>query len=1226
MSDFSRVIFKPALQLDGPLLVEASAGTGKTYNIQNVFLRLILERGWTIQQILVVTFTNAATRELREQLRRALLECSRGLDMPADDAATAEPNRIRDVLNLVNPDNDPQKTEELKRRIQLALMDYDSAAIFTIHGFCKRVLERYAFECGHDPDAELIPEQSEIIREACRDWWRREVYAGGPNAELFEGFQALNHLVQTRAANPQAILKGARVPNTPAFRKLFEACAKAQTGIASMRGNFRWQPGGRFERVGDTVDVNPIAQVVQEHEAEFSSWMSQNQSREGKSALDGVAWAAYEIITTARALPQSGDAKPFAYHLKTIAGNGVRHLQLATKAQVMESIFADVQQQLQHLSVLTYDSMLANVRAVLQDATSGPILRRLLREEFKAALIDEFQDTDPVQYAIFWDLFSAEKEPTQHPLVFVGDPKQAIYAFRGGDIYTYYQAKQGIEEARRHTLNTNYRSETNLVAAVNEVFLDAPDAYTFLNANVPYPAPLGANDVQAAAELLVNGKRDEFPLKIWQLPERNPDWAPFVAQEIVRLLSDARTTIGGKPIQPGQIAVLVVTHREAQEIQQALLDKGVNAVRQSKGSVFDSPVAPRLALLMRAMLEPGSGRAVRSALASGLLPCPPALVASFHGDASASRPSVATPAHSALSNDSRQLPMRPEEWAEVFRGAGARWEKYSFVEGFQVLVDQLSLFTHVAGHPDGNQRLADLRHLVELIHQAARSQRLGPVATASWFKRQLDGKQRDAADEDDEAKPRIADDNDAVQIMTIFKSKGLQFPIVFVPTLQKLKSAGLRRGARMMKYHVGNQLVLDLDTASGEAKQKATQEQHAENIRLTYVAITRAINRVYLFEAPDKQTANEYAVAHLLARLPPPTDEAGVHHGHVHRRSMPTDLPDGPWTPPPPPNPDELEARPLTTGMDHRFGHASFSALTSHTPAPILTARDMDEATETPPEPDAGDIQPIFQIPGGAKLGECWHEIFELIDFADWPANPAPIRATTEQTLDKYRICPPPAETLPEDKQRLLRARREAVHTMVANTLSVPLSASEDIPAFRLQDITRENRLSEMEFNFSLQNQTERTVSGLAELLRDHWHTQARDESFMADLARHDRKIPLGFMTGFMDLVFQHDGRFYIVDWKSNQLNRREDGFERARLKTEMRAHSYYLQYLIYTVALHGFLAERLNGYDYDTHIGGIFYLFLRGVDGRTNRGVFSDRPSARLIHALSEFLGGAHG
>ena len=187
--------------------------------------------------------------------------------------------------------------------------------------------------------------------------------------------------------------------------------------------------------------------------------------------------------------------------------------------------------------------------------------------------------------------------------------------------------------------------------------------------------------------------------------------------------------------------------------------------------------------------------------------------------------------------------------------------------------------------------------MVELIHQAARSQRLGPVATASWFKRQLDGKQRDAADEDDEAKPRIADDNDAVQIMTIFKSKGLQFPIVFVPTLQKLKSAGLRRGARMMKYHVGNQLVLDLDTASGEAKQKATQEQHAENIRLTYVAITRAINRVYLFEAPDKQTANEYAVAHLLARLPPPTDEAGVHHGHVHRRSMPTDLPDGPGRP-----------------------------------------------------------------------------------------------------------------------------------------------------------------------------------------------------------------------------------------------------------------------------------------------------------------------------------------
>ena len=160
MSDFSRVIFKLALQLDGPLLVEASAGTGKTYNIQNVFLRLILERGWTIQQILVVTFTNAATRELREQLRRALLECSRGLDMPAADAATAEPNRIRDVLNLVNPDNDPQKTEELKRRIQLALMDYDSAAIFTIHGFCKRVLERYALNAAMTPMPNSSPSKA----------------------------------------------------------------------------------------------------------------------------------------------------------------------------------------------------------------------------------------------------------------------------------------------------------------------------------------------------------------------------------------------------------------------------------------------------------------------------------------------------------------------------------------------------------------------------------------------------------------------------------------------------------------------------------------------------------------------------------------------------------------------------------------------------------------------------------------------------------------------------------------------------------------------------------------------------------------------------------------------------------------------------------------------------------------------------------------------------------
>ena len=1214
MSDFSQVIFNSALRLDHPLLVEASAGTGKTYNIQNVFLRLILERGLTVQQILVVTFTNAATRELRERLRQALLECRQELEPPASHQVSADHSRVRDALKLVNPNHDPEKNAELKRRIQLALMDFDSAAIFTIHGFCKRVLERYAFECGHDPDAELIPEQTEIIREACRDWWRREAYPGR-DAALFAKVGDLTALVTVRTENPQVRLKGALVPDTAAFRELFAVCKTAREGFTNFRGNFKWQPNGIIIRAKqEEVDVTPIVQVAQAHEAEFSVWLQKN-NRSGDT--HGMGLMTHDILSTVRALPDSGDAKRFVTHLRAIADNGANHLSLNAKAQVIEDIFTTIQTHLQQQAVLTYDSMLANVRAVLEDATGGPILRRLLQAEFKAALIDEFQDTDPVQYAIFWDLFSAGSVPTSPPLVFVGDPKQAIYAFRGGDIYTYYQAKQAIARGHWHTLDTNYRSEANLVAAVNEIFLDAsPPEFTFLNSNVPYATPLKANDVQPDAELLVNGQRDVAPLKIWGLSSSKDDWTQPVAREIVRLLSDAQTAIGGKPIQPQQIAILVRTHQEAASIQQALLARGVNAVRQSKGHVFDSPDASRLALLMQAMLEPGRGHTVRSALAFGLLPCSHALVASYHDEASSSPLPEAVPATSVPPASSFVLPQRQEDWAEMFRQAGARWEKHSFVEAFQMLVDQLGLFTHVAGQPEGNQRLADLRHLVELTHQAARSQRLGPVATASWFQRQLNPEQRDATGENDDAKPRIADDNPAVQIMTIFKSKGLQFPIVFVPTLQKFKSSGKTLRGLAIKYHEGNDLVLNLDKDSDHAKTRATAEQHEENIRLTYVAITRAINRVYLFEAPECQVPTDYAVGHLLARLP-------AQMNHIQRQLLPTDLPEQPWAGPPPPQPEDLAARPVVAGVDTRHGHASFSALATHTATP--TARDIDAATETPATPEAEDMEPIFQIPGGAKLGDCWHDIFEHIAFEDWPAHPDAIRAITEQTLDKYRVCPPPAETMPPEKQKLLRARREAVHTMIGHTLSVPLRISESEPTFRLHDIARENRLAEMEFNFSLQNQTECTVGELAELLRQHWQTPARDEHFIDALAQRSMRIPLGFMTGFMDLVFQHDNRFYLLDWKSNQLTRRAEGFDQAGLAAEMRAHSYYLQYLIYSVALHGFLAGRLSGYDYETHFGGIFYLFLRGVDGQTARGVFTDRPSAQLIHAFSEFLGGTH-
>ncbi len=1211
MSDFSTTVFSPAHTFTEPQLVEASAGTGKTYNIQNVFLRLILEQGLTVRQILVVTFTNAATFELRERLRDVLLDCRYILDAPPtpDATLTPEQQRAKTAVDLVRH-LDPTL---LKQRVQLALMDFDSAAIFTIHGFCKRVLDHYAFECGHDPDAELMPEHNHIIREACQDWWRQNAYAPSPPAPPlpFDKIDDLIRLVQVVCRHPTAYVRGSSLPDTPAMREAIAACQTVFAAFPNMGGNFIWQPGGLITRAKkDTANLAPLQQTIQANQVEWDIWFAAQAAPPADHPPLAKAWLS--ILNTLAQLPDTGDAKPFVRHVKHIAENATGNLKLNLKAAIAKQLYADIQRRIRDQSVLTYDAMLTNVRDVLRDPDTGDRLRAVLRAEFRAALIDEFQDTDPVQYDIFWDLFAAHRIP----LVFVGDPKQAIYGFRGGDIFTYYSAKEQIATSHQHSLDTNYRSEKTLVAAINELFADHPTALTFQNEHIPYPGTLQANDVTSAKQLLLNDARDEKPFHIWTLTKDNQaEWANFVARETVRLLTDPATTINDAPVQPQHIAILVNTHAEAATVQTALTDMGVNATRQARDNIFDAPDAHNLVLLMHAMLEPGQGRRIRNALATGLLPCSLDMLEAYNTkDTDTPHPAPPPP----------PTTLRPfEEWSQIFRNAAERWHKHSFIEGIQFLLDKLAVYPHLAQSPDGADRIANLRHLIEIIHQAARARKLGPVALTHWLNRQLHAAHRDSASADDDATARATDDSPAVQIMTLFKSKGLQFPIVVAPTLWNYKTSARRRLDVALHYHENNQLILDLDTKSDQAKTWAQNENHQENIRKIYVALTRAINRIILFESQDKSDDPEYALSQLLARLPAPPP-------HILRQPVPAHLPTTPWQGTPQPKPDDLAPRTLPRPVDKSHGHASFSSLMPHragTPPPDAPLRDIDQQTDSDPSPpDAdtdADTPPIFAIPGGAKIGNCWHDIFEHIDFQDITRNPDAITHITNQTLDRYHILPAPPPSATAAQHQLVAERRAAVHTMVAHTLTTPLQPLGNTPAFALQDIPLPHRRSELEFNFSLQDATPRTLNGIGNILDQHWHTPARNPAFIQRLQNSQTTLPRGFMTGFIDLVFHHHNRFYIIDWKSNRLNGRPDGFHPAGLAAEMSANAYYLQYLIYSVALHGFLSARLADYSFAQHTGGIFYLFLRGMDGATRSGVFHDQPSHDLIQALARYLGG---
>jgi len=1110
MRNFAETLFDSRYRLDGPALAEAAAGTGKTYQIQNVYLRLIVAEGLSADQILVVTFTEAATRELRERLRQILAACDAFLHerLPKGHAdydrvrrMAALPLRRRESAPDGGRDDDMR---ERQRRVRRALADFDCAAIHTIHGFCHRVLERYAFECGHDPDAELLADNRELLGEICRDWWRARTYADAAQA----------------AAMP--------------FRDVGELLAD-------------------------------VAEALQRPDAEL-----RGAEPEGAAAM-------------------------------------IRDLR------------DRVQQRIRERRLLTYDQMLLGVRDALRDPRRQERLLAVLRDDFRAALIDEFQDTDPIQYEIFHTLFA----DSGHPLLFVGDPKQAIYGFRGGDIFTYYDARRDVDAARVHLLDTNYRSETNLVAAVNELFDGPPDRPgAFLNEHIRYQA-VRASGLPDEKTLTRDGQPLERPLIVrrYALPPRgrfpgqNSPLARHLyrrtAAEIVGLLGDPALRRGGRPLRRSDIAVLTTTHQEAQALHDELHALGVRATLQKSGNVFDSDEADALRRLMAAWIAPGHAGATRAALCAEIMPCDERDWFCYRPEPTDGAADVPC-APAADDRPQRTL----DDWMTLFSRAGTLWKKRSFVEAFGCVEREIAWRAHIAGLADGERKLTNLLHLADLAHQVARERHWGPESLLRWFGRQMDEASRE---QDENQTVRLCSDEDAVNIMTVFKSKGLEFPVVFAPTLWRRTAKPVKSGGatRFLAYHEEvpdgpSRMILDLDLKNDVALEKARRENLEEDVRLAYVALTRAASRVCLYAVTGGGgDSGERALNRLLdERWSAATDH--IEKETVAEEDWPAAERAAPAARPAAADAARLRERGRPR-VDRQHGHTSFSALVR---APGAFERDRDQSDNYGTQAPAAATTDIFAIPGGARTGDCWHDLLETLDFT---APPDIVAQTVDAALDRTRICRDAVPAMAERKRR-------AVHDMIGRLLTTPIRTAA--ASFRLNQVPAAARHAEMGFHFSLkQSGAPATLGDLRTVLDRHWRSPARDEDYLADLADCERALPLGIMSGFMDALFCHEGRFYIVDWKSNMLSGRADGFGGADLQKEMRRHGYYLQYMIYAVATDAFLRRRLADYCFDRHFGGVLYLFLRGVDGATQSGVYYDPLAAALVENLSRaFVGGRDG
>lgn len=1171
-----RTLDVAGMPLAGVQLIEASAGTGKTHAITSLYLRLLLEAGLGVTDILVVTFTRAATEELRGRIRCRLVEALRLLTDPAalererDEALAAIVRRATAAL------------ADGARRLRAAIAAVDEAAIYTIHGFCQRALRDHAFESGQTFTAQLTESEQELVDTVVTDWWRRTFYGDSDLASLAVG--------RAELATPQAVLawlkdplqRGVEVVRVPAVDR--ERLAPA---ARRLRSQWQAERAAILAAVEDCKDLSREQKAVAAHAEAvrtLDAWIESggiappgDASALTQERLDGRVTAARKKKGVMG--PPIAFAAALGEHLAALDGLGLNLLRDALLAcrVALDRIKREA-------NLIAFDDLVRRLRDALR-GTGGARLAEQIAARHRVALIDEFQDTDALQFEIFERIYRG-RDGTG--LLMIGDPKQAIYSFRGADINAYVRAKRATPGPARHTMGTNWRSTSRLVAGVNALFgrLDDP----FLFADEIAFAPVGAGGKADGEPLLVDGVAP-VPLRFW-IPDAEGTLgstayreasARAVASACVQLLRGARgggVTLGERPLRPRDIAVLVRSGGQADQVQRALRAAGIGSALNSRDSVFASEEAVELAAVLDAVLDPRDERLVRRALAS--------------------------PLWGATAQELDALLCDEAAWEARTSGLWdyrRAWATLGFMPMFRRWLRREGIATRLLARPSGDRAVTNLLHLAELLQHAA-----GEHATPEELRHWLADAIADRTDVGEAKELRLESDENLVQIVTQHKSKGLEYPVVVLPFVALATRGGTDPQPLFHDPAADDQLVLDYVDPE-HALAQGERERLAEDLRLLYVSITRATHLCVLSWGAVKP-GKDYvypALAHVLhaqpGQTPAEADEgyrAVREHGHAAIRAHLEGIASA--------RPQCIAIEPLPTGADRLepvpCDTAAFQArtvervvlddweVTSYSDLARLSG-EVTPASVTAPTVGEPVADTIAAFPRGRRAGTCFHSVLEELDFAAGDAGAIAAAARVE----------------------LRRAGLDETWTPVlaaaiADVLETPLA-----DGLRLRALRDEHRRSEVAFCYPIHR-----LSG-AGLLRAV-PALAADE---LETPRFTFSPRSGLMKGFVDLVFEHQGRYYLADWKTNWLGPTPDDYTAERIAAEMRRHHYDLQYYVYAVALHRHLASRVPGYDCERHLGGVYYFFVRGMTPATGmeRGVFFDRPAAATIAALDALFAG---
>ena len=1137
------------LPLTGRTLIEASAGTGKTYSLAFIYLRLLLGIGknsypkpLNVNEILVVTFTKAATQELRSRIRQNIQE----LRLALLEGKHTDPI-YQQLIELID---DPQTAIQMLTQAQQSM---DDAAIYTIHSFCQRILTSHAFTSGVLFEQTLIADEQQLYLQVVQDFWR---YYFIPLDK------SLAYLVLASWQDPAALLADI----TPYLNFDFNNSTELNSDVLAKINEFYKNNFLKIDTVKKTwrSSIDEITKIITQSDVSKQSYNSRNLP----NWLAKISvWANQETNTfelpdelnkfcqtVLIAKTKEGKIVPKHIVFELIEALYIEPLDL--RNQILMDIVAIVRQGIYAEKIrrgeISFDDLLLQLNRALR-VNTGKLLAKRIASNYCVALIDEFQDTDPVQYQVFDRIYNTQSKETG--LLFIGDPKQAIYSFRGADIFTYLKAKQSVGE-NHFTMDVNWRSSSSMVNAVNRLFAQIENPFIF--ENIPF-LPMSYAEKNQQKNLIINNQEIDaltaylLPDEVSTIADYQEHIANCCAKQIVTWLSGASILINNQNEQrfvtSADIAILVRTGREAEIIQQKLTAHGIKSVYLSNhSSVFSSTEAKDVLYILQAALMPESESTLRLAIMTSLL--------------------------GQSMTQLEQITEDQDKWdslVEEFKQYQVLWQYYGVLVMLRRMMKKRHLAENILCRQDGERVLTNLMHLGELLQEAA-DELDSPHALIRWLTKQIINPDLSAENHEQ----RLESDENLVKIITIHKSKGLEFPLVWLPFIAQYRSTDTQF------YH-------DKDNdyqptyawlLTEEIKQQIDDERLAEDLRLLYVAMTRAIYHCSIGLANLKK--NRSAINHLLKNeltaIGNFANLVNVELPIASERYVSPTL-----------SSLSLSANVFQRELSNSWRVTSYTELQKHNTTMAFNPDIINDWDEYQPESamvEAANIQyDIHHFPKGAHVGTLLHKMMENISQDN-------IKQLSHELVNKLNLASPWLD-------------------VITNWLKQLLTTSLNQHDLILSQILQGKCIHELPFYLPIRKAV--TSEQLDKLCKEYDSLSEQCPALEFDTVQ-------GMLKGFIDLVFEFAGKYYIVDYKSNWLGNSVENYNLESLQQVMCEHRYDLQYQLYALALHRFLKSRLPHYHYQDHFGGVYYLFLRGMP---ENGVFYHLPEPQFIEKLDKLFEG---